>query len=125
MLLGQKQYSLGVDTWSVGCIFHELVEKKTLFVGDCEIDQIFKIFQVHGTPNNDLWPGVSQLPDFKPTFPQFKVRFLQKPKDFALTFKNFDPLGLDLFKSLIALDPARRISMKEALQHPYFKDLVY
>jgi len=98
VLLGQKQYSLGVDTWSVGCIFHELVEKKTLFVGDCEIDQIFKIFQVHGTPSNDLWPGVAQLPDFKPTFPQFKVRFLPKPKDFALTFKNFDPLGLDLFK---------------------------
>ena len=37
VLLGVKQYSLGVDAWSVGCIFHELVEKKTLFKGDCEI----------------------------------------------------------------------------------------
>lgn len=44
VLLGQKQYALGVDAWSVGCIFHELVEKKTLFMGDSEIDQIFKIF---------------------------------------------------------------------------------
>lgn len=30
VLLGQKQYSLPVDTWSVGCIFAEMVEKKPL-----------------------------------------------------------------------------------------------
>jgi len=32
--LGQKQYSLGVDIWAVGCIFAELTEKKPLFCGD-------------------------------------------------------------------------------------------
>ncbi len=26
ILMGQKQYSLGVDIWSVGCIFAELVD---------------------------------------------------------------------------------------------------
>jgi cyclin-dependent kinase 2 len=41
---------LPVDIWSVGCIFHELIEKKYLFMGDSEIDQIFKIFKLHGTP---------------------------------------------------------------------------
>ncbi len=51
VLLGQRQYSLGVDIWAVGCIFAELVEKHTLFNGDSEIDQIFKIFQFHGTPS--------------------------------------------------------------------------
>lgn len=50
VLLGQKQYSLGVDIWAVGCIFAEMIEKKPLFSGDSEIDQIFKIFQFHGTP---------------------------------------------------------------------------
>lgn len=38
ILLGQKQYSLGVDIWSLGCIFVEMVEKRPLFMGDSEID---------------------------------------------------------------------------------------
>lgn len=53
VLLGQKQYSLGVDIWAVGCIFAELIEKKPMFNGDSEIDQIFKIFQFHGTPTQN------------------------------------------------------------------------
>ena len=72
VLLGQKQYSLGVDIWAVGCIFAELVEKRPLFNGDSEIDQIFKIFQFHGTPTPSEWANIKKLPDFKPTFPRFK-----------------------------------------------------
>ena len=117
VLLGQKQYSLPVDTWSVGCIFAEMVEKRPLFMGDSEIDQIFKIFQFHGTPTNLEWPGVTDLPDFKNTFPKFKK---QNPETY---FKNFDKLGLDLFNQMICLDPAKRIPMKFAMNHPYFDDL--
>jgi cyclin-dependent kinase 2 len=58
VLLGQKQYSLGVDIWAVGCIFSELIEKKPLFCGDSEIDQIFKIFQFHGTPTPAQWMNI-------------------------------------------------------------------
>ena len=45
ILLGQKRYSTPVDMWSVGCIFAELVTKRPLFAGDCEIDQLFRIFR--------------------------------------------------------------------------------
>ena len=62
VLLGQKQYSLGVDIWAVGCIFAELIEKRPLFCGDSEIDQIFKIFQFHGTPNSATWERISNCP---------------------------------------------------------------
>lgn len=41
-------------------------------MGDSEIDQIFKIFKVLGTPNDQNWPDARALPDFKPTFPQWK-----------------------------------------------------
>ena len=36
-----------------------------VFQGDSEIDQLFRIFRVLRTPTEDLWPGVTQLPDFK------------------------------------------------------------
>jgi cyclin-dependent kinase len=45
ILLGSRQYSTGVDMWSVGCIFAEMCTKKPLFPGDSEIDEIFKIFR--------------------------------------------------------------------------------
>jgi len=31
--------------------------------------------------------------------------------------------GIDLLQKLIALDPRKRISMKEAIKHPYFADI--
>lgn len=45
ILLGGRQYSTGVDMWSVGCIFAEMCTRKALFPGDSEIDEIFKIFR--------------------------------------------------------------------------------
>ena len=45
ILLGGRQYSTGVDMWSIGCIFAEMCTKKPLFPGDSEIDEIFKIFR--------------------------------------------------------------------------------
>lgn len=88
-----------------------------MFNGDSEIDQIFKIFQFHGTPTPSDWSNIHKLPDFKPTFPKFKR---VDPDNY---FKNFDKVGQDLCMKMLALDPARRISMKEALKHPYFADL--
>lgn len=117
VLLGQKQYSLGVDIWAVGCIFAEMIEKKAMFNGDSEIDQIFKIFQFHGTPTPNEWPNIYKLPDFKHTFPKFR------PVNPETYFKNFDKTSLDLCMKMLALDPAKRISMKEALKHPYFADV--
>ena len=57
------------------------------------------------------------MPDFKPTFPKFNG---VEPMSY---FKNFDKISLDLFSKMIALDPLKRISMKEALKHPYFSDI--
>lgn len=117
ILLGQKEYSTPVDIWSLGLIFFEMAHRKPLFAGDSEIDQIFKIFQMHGTPNEKAWPGITKLPEFKLTFPQFR------PKGLKEYNTNIDEVGLDLLWQMIQIDPAKRISAKRALNHPYFDDL--
>lgn len=71
ILLGAKEYSLGVDSWSIGCIFYELVHNKIFLAGDSEIDQIFKIFKLLGTPTKDSWPGVTEYDFWKESFPKF------------------------------------------------------
>ena len=139
--------------WSVGCIFAEMVNKGgPLFPGDSEIDQIFRIFRsvtfaglhplrslrlrssrIMGTPNEERWPGVSQLPDYKPTFPQWPGA------DLASHLPSLDSQGVELIKQMLVYDTSKRISgkksrplplhftpltssptAKRALIHPYF-----
>ena len=40
--------------------------RKPLFHGECEIEMIFKIFELFGKPTEEEWPGVTYLPHFKP-----------------------------------------------------------
>ncbi|KAH8945245.1 hypothetical protein BDL97_12G031200 [Sphagnum fallax] len=76
ILLGSRHYSTPVDVWSVGCIFAEMVNQRPLFPGDSEIDELFKIFRTLGTPNEETWPGVTSLPDFKSAFPKWPPKGL-------------------------------------------------
>ncbi|CAL5359181.1 unnamed protein product [Camellia sinensis] len=117
ILLGSRHYSTPVDVWSVGCIFAEMVNQRPLFPGDSEIDELFKIFRVLGTPNEDTWPGVTSLPDFKSAFPKWPS------KDLASVVPNLDSVGVDLLSKMLCLDPSRRITARSALEHEYFKDI--
>lgn len=117
ILLGYNQYSTPVDVWSIGCIFVEIVTKRPLFTGDSEIDQLFKIFRILGTPNEETWPGVTDLPDYRPHFPQWE------PKSLKDVIPQLDPLGLDLLSQMLQYEPGKRISAKKALEHPYFDEL--
>ncbi|KAB8067978.1 kinase-like domain-containing protein [Aspergillus leporis] len=115
ILLGGRQYSTGVDMWSCGAIFAEMCTRKPLFPGDSEIDEIFKIFRLLGTPDENAWPGVTSFPDYKPTFPKWK-----REESRAL-IPGLDEDGLDLLDAFLEYDPARRISAKQACMHPYFQ----
>lgn len=117
ILLGSKYYSLPIDIWSVGCIIAQMVTRQPLFPGDSEIDELYKIFKILGTPTEAIWPEVTQLPAYQPTFPQWKAKPLETVLD------CHDPLLLDLISQMLQYDPAKRISAKAALDHPYFSDL--
>ncbi|XP_037349512.1 cyclin-dependent kinase 3 isoform X3 [Talpa occidentalis] len=113
ILLGSKFYSTAVDVWSIGCIFAEMVTRRALFPGDSEIDQLFRIFRTLGTPSEAVWPGISQLPDYKGSFPKWVRKGLED------IVPSLEAQGKDLLV-LLQYDPSRRISAKTALAHPYF-----
>lgn len=117
ILLGAKHYSTPVDVWSLGCIFAEMINMKPLFPGDSEIDELFKIFRVLGTPHEGTWPGVSQFADFKDTFPKWD----RLPwRDMV---PSLEPLGLDLLSQMLRYEPQKRITARAAVKHPYFSDV--
>jgi cyclin-dependent kinase len=79
----------------------EMAQKKPLFAGDSEIDQIFQIFKIMGTPNEENWPEAQKLEYFKPTFPKWKQ---QSFEDHA---QYLDRVGIDLLEQLVALEPKK------------------
>ncbi|CAE7509623.1 CDC28 [Symbiodinium microadriaticum] len=117
ILFGCEEYSLGVDVWSAGCILGEMATGAALFHGDSEIDTIFQIFRKLGTPTEADWPGLSSLPDFKPTFPQWRRRPWTEIRNIA---SQLGSAGVRLLDSMLRYDPACRVSAKQTLQHEYF-----
>eukprot|EP00092_Neocalanus_flemingeri_P046247 GFUD01052009.1.p1 GENE.GFUD01052009.1~~GFUD01052009.1.p1 ORF type:complete len:305 (-),score=76.85 GFUD01052009.1:178-1092(-) len=117
ILLGSQKYSCPIDIWSLGTIFAEMINKKPLFQGDSEIDQLFRIFRVLTTPTEETWPGVTSLPDFKPSFPNWNTNNL------STSMKDCCPMALDLLQQCLVYDPSKRVSAKAALRHQYFNDL--
>lgn len=71
-----------------------------------------------GTPTDQVWPGVTALPEFQSHFPAWAAQNLYE------LFQGVDPEAIDLMAKMLTYDPARRISAKEALQHPYFDDMM-
>jgi len=88
-----------------------MAQRRPLFAGDSEIDQIFKIFRIQGTPKESTWPGVTNLPDFKSTFPKWQ------PVQLSKQVPNLDSAGIDLLSKMICYDPSSRISARDALNH--------
>ncbi|KAJ4807393.1 Cyclin-dependent kinase 2 [Rhynchospora pubera] len=116
VLLGITHYSTGVDMWSVGCIFAEMVRRQALFPGDSELQQLLHIFRLLGTPTEKQWPGVTTLKDWH-EYPQWK------PQDLARAVPTLESEGVDLLSRMLRFDSAERISAKEAMEHPYFDSL--
>ncbi|KAF8378852.1 hypothetical protein HHK36_030201 [Tetracentron sinense] len=98
ILLGTHQYSTPVDVWSVGCIFAEMVKRRPLFCGDSEIEHLLNVFGCLGTPNEETWPGVTSLSDFRLSFPKWP------PKELETLVPGLEQAGVDLLSALTPSD---------------------
>lgn len=65
LLMGEVKYTEKIDIWGVGCVFGEMLKRRPILTGLSDIDQLHKIFQLCGTPDDRVWPNFKQLPDIK------------------------------------------------------------
>ncbi|KAA3682133.1 mitogen-activated protein kinase 15 [Paragonimus westermani] len=116
ILLASNRYTKYVDMWSLGCILAEMLIGKPLFPGTSTINQIERIVSVVPRPSRqDIMClhsdyGISVL-----------ERALQKPSTSleSLFPSDVDKCALDMVKKLIQLNPVKRLTVEEALEHPY------
>jgi serine/threonine protein kinase len=96
----------------------EMFTGRPLFPGTTNEDQIVRIFRIMGTPTERTWPGITQFPEYKPTFHMYATQDLRN------ILPAIDPTGIDLLQRMLQLRPELRISAHEALQHAWFNDLL-
>lgn len=117
ILMGSREYGIGVDIWSLGCVFIQLFTNRPIFQGDCQVQQLMLIFNTLGTPNPSTWNSIEDVPDFSPDFPKFKRRGFGH----LIGINDFDDVALDLLEKMLEIDPVKRYGCKEILSHDYFK----
>ncbi|KAF8136938.1 kinase-like domain-containing protein [Boletus edulis] len=65
LLLGARQYGGEVDIWGIGCVLGEMFMRRPILPGTSDIDQLEKIWQLCGIPNQHTWPNFDALPGCK------------------------------------------------------------
>jgi len=119
LLLGSETYDVSIDMWAVGCIFGELLEYKPLLPGGDELEQLKKIFELLGSPNERIWPGVESLPHVASGM--VSLRPDRYPYNtVAARLPRLSEGGVDLLNSFLAYDPQKRLNATDAQRHAFF-----
>jgi serine/threonine protein kinase len=148
MIFRKEVYAFEVDLWSIGCLLAELALGEPLFKGETEVDQLFKIFRLTGTPSEEVFNKCYKTADGTriklPNWPRIYFGYAcynRNSEEFKTLVNSYlkgreevlyklmelkDTLGsdgMDLLWKLLDLDTQNRISAGEALQHPFLSDM--
>lgn len=116
LLLGNELYEAHIDIWSVGCVMAEMFLGIPLFIGENTKDQLKKIAEIIGFPDDfDIrGMGVKKAEHFEGVTPiGIKKRLTGKAP----------PQAIDLISKVLVYNPDKRIRPLDALLHPYFDPL--
>lgn len=119
-------YDEKMDVWSVGCILFEIITKKTLFKVKNHNDLLFDIVNTFGSPasedcnfwKDDVKNYVMNLKYVAPKPVSQVVKDAMSQKGIII----LDDECIDLLSKMLVFNPKKRISIEDAIQHPFFKD---
>eukprot|EP01029_Cantina_marsupialis_P014037 TRINITY_DN31088_c0_g2_i3.p1 TRINITY_DN31088_c0_g2~~TRINITY_DN31088_c0_g2_i3.p1 ORF type:complete len:620 (-),score=177.16 TRINITY_DN31088_c0_g2_i3:354-2117(-) len=119
LILSSKSYTKAVDMWSVGCALAELLGRKPIFPGQDSQHQLALITSVLGTPTDQQLARVEQV--------KARAYMMRMRKKEKIPWKQLYPKAtdeaLDLLDKLLTFFPEDRMTVQQAIEHPFFKDL--
>ena len=118
-LLTDGYYGPEMDLWGAGCVMFEISSLYPLFPGTNELDQINRIHKIVGTPNPEVLNKFKAKGAAHISFDFPFTKGVGVPN--LLTHVSADTI--DLVDKLLKYDWSERISAREAMRHPYFKDI--
>ncbi|KAL0725423.1 hypothetical protein Bca4012_040022 [Brassica carinata] len=118
LLLNSSVYTSAIDIWSVGCIFLELLTRQVVFPGRDRVHQLRLILELLGSPSEKELGSLSE--DSKLYLRQLSHH---DPQSLFVVFPNVPYTALDLIKKMLMFDPGQRISVEDALDHPYLREV--
>ncbi|XP_060111298.1 mitogen-activated protein kinase 7 [Heteronotia binoei] len=115
LMLSLHEYTQAIDMWSVGCIFAEMLGRKQLFPGKNYIHQLQLIITVLGTPPAKVVHsiGADRVRAYVQSLPS------RQPVPWESLYQHADRKALSLLSKMLRFDPRERISVVEALNHPF------
>uniref|UniRef100_A0A3B3U7Q0 MOK protein kinase n=1 Tax=Poecilia latipinna TaxID=48699 RepID=A0A3B3U7Q0_9TELE len=116
-LLTDGYYTQKMDVWSAGCVFFEILSLSPLFPGANELDQVAKIHNVLGTPDQSLLQKFKQSRAMQFNFPP------KKGTGISRLLPSCPAPAISLLYQMLAYDPDERISADTALKHTYFREI--
>ena len=126
LFMEYKKYDYSIDMWSVGCLFGAMLfQLDVLFQGNSNQDQLVIIVKQFGFEKINKFLEKYKGDCFLAQKMIKKIKNYQGKKwDEYINEKNkylINENALDLLKKLLEIDPEKRISAKDALNHPFFK----
>ena len=120
LLLSCDTYDEKIDVWSVGCMVAEMLLRKPLLPGRDYLDQLKLIIKTLGSPSGSSLDFITA-----PKARAYIEGLPRSPKpDLRRTLgKGFSSDAADLVEKMLRFDPRERISVDEALRHPWLKTL--
>ncbi|WAR03888.1 MK07-like protein [Mya arenaria] len=115
IMLSLIEYSAAVDMWSVGCIFAEMLGRKYLFPGKNAIEQIKLIVGCLGSPDPQLMTMIHS-PLIKNFFQEMGEK---QPVSWVKLYPKASKKAINLLGRMLVLNPQKRITVEQALVHPF------
>ncbi|KAH3661839.1 hypothetical protein OGAPHI_006017 [Ogataea philodendri] len=116
IMLTSSQYSKAIDIWSMACILAEMLLREPFLPGKDYRHQLLLIFEILGTPTGADFQSIKS----KRAREYIRSQRFFKKIPLKKIFPRANPVAVDLMEKMLKFDPTKRLTVEEALEHPYF-----